>query len=227
MIIFIVILVLLLWYVSKEPTFPGLTEIKRFIRDDIDGHIGSLNEKDLMDRRCNNRKEYKNIYLENIGEFSTSQKNILRSYSEEATKFLNSIKSPYINNKKMNSIPWKFAMTNNAIELGLPHTRGDIIFIPECKLNRTREKMIRTLIHEKIHIYQRMYPCLFINTLSKMGYKKLGKINNREILKNPDTDNSIYLHPDGTIMMPRTISNSIDRHPNEFIAYSIAQCYTG
>lgn len=203
-------------------------EMKRFILDDIDGHIRSLNKKDLVDRKCNYRQEYKNIYLENIGEFSDEHKNILREYSKEATKFLNSIKSPYIDNKKMKSIPWKFAMTNHAIELGLPHTRGDIIFIPVCKLNGTREKMIRTLIHEKIHIYQRMYPHLFINVLSKMGYKKLGKLNNEEILKNPDTDNSIYLHPDGTIMMSKTISNSLGyRHPNEFIAYSIAQCYTG
>lgn len=66
--------------------------------------------------------------------------------------------------KRLAAIPWKIAVLSSAQshspEGGWPHTFGDIIVLPQGILHDNVDDLTlpRTLVHEKIHVYQRMYP---------------------------------------------------------------------
>ena len=51
---------------------------------------------------------------------------------------------------------WKFAKTSGNIELGMPYTLGDVIFLPP-EITFNNEDFYRILCHERIHILQRQY----------------------------------------------------------------------
>jgi len=55
----------------------------------------------------------------------------------------------------LRSIPWKLVKWNPKLEWGMPFTLHDTIFIPTSHLNKPPFELMRTLIHEKIHIDQR------------------------------------------------------------------------
>ena len=55
-------------------------------------------------------------------------------------------------------IDWKFAKTIRNIENDFPHTHHDIIFLPWDFYELKSTNLIKTIIHEKIHIYQRFNP---------------------------------------------------------------------
>ena len=204
-------------------------ELSYLISKDYDGYIQSLNTLDLNERECNSHADYMLLYSNNIIEFTTRDKNKITSYTQDADMFFSTLKSPFIDNEIISSIPWIFGRTTTLVEKGNPHTRGDVILIPEDSLNRSRYEIIRTLIHEKIHIYQRLYADIFVNALRENNFIRIGKQTSAEKSSNPDCDGCIYLHPDGYIMKgslgEKTDMDILFEHPNELIAYNIGQQY--
>ena len=58
-------------------------------------------------------------------------------------------------------------MENYEYENGLPHTRSNIIFLSDKMIPETETPdFINTLIHEKIHVYQRQNESIIDNVLS-------------------------------------------------------------
>lgn len=68
---------------------------------------------------------------------------------------------------------WKFAKTSSQIELGMPFTLGDIVFIPPDIIAIT-STFCNTLCHERMHILQRQYRNYF-NTFieDQMGFTQI------------------------------------------------------
>ena len=69
------------------------------------------------------------------------------------------------NFKEIANIKWVFSKTESngklSYESGLPHTRKNIIFLSDKVLINDEDELIKVLIHEKIHIYQRNNSDLF------------------------------------------------------------------
>lgn len=230
MIIFAILLIIfLIFYTKKDVQFLSRNNLRTFIMCDKDGYIRSMNAKDLRERRCKTHEEYIMMYLVNIIDFEPEQKLRLEKYARHATEFLRTVRSPYIDNHYIVNIPWKFARFRKTLELGYPHTRGDVIFLPDNNLDRSDAKIVRTLIHEKIHIYQRLHKEKFIHSLLDNGFKILGKISDADRPSNPDVDGIVYKYPSEMVMMwsekNKCLIDALYEHPNELIAYTLAHRY--
>jgi hypothetical protein len=195
--------------------------------NDHDGYIKTLNKQDLRDRNCKTQSEYKLKYINNIIEFTLLQKESIKKYVHQASEFLRTVRSPFISNHIM-KIPWVFARTTMLLETGHPHTRHGVIFLPENSLDRPDINIVRTLVHEKIHVYQKMYRDRFVHSLLHNGYTIIGRMSNTARMSNPDADDRIYRHPSGRIMRWKRdgdLNDALFEHPNELIAYTVAQQY--
>jgi hypothetical protein len=184
---------------------------KNFILNDRDGYVRRLSYSDLRVRGGTSHEDYIKKYINSIIPRAYVQRALIHFYTIEADIFLKSLESPYI--KNIASIPWRICVTDGTIEFGYPHTRGDIIFIPERCLQRSRREIVRTLIHEKIHVYQKLNKYLFNKALTDNDFVCVGI---KDGPKNPDTDNKIWVKSDGS---------KLREHPNEYVAYAIAQQY--
>ena len=137
--------------------------------------------------------------------------------------------------KKCAKLKWNIGIiTGVKYEGGLPHTRKDIIIIPVDILN---SNLYKTLIHEKIHVYQKKYIddiSLYLNENGYTKYKEKKHFDN--IRSNPDLDDYIYKNKNGQIMitiykntspnsiqdtLTMPINNSTYEHPLEFMAYNL------
>jgi 4-hydroxyphenylpyruvate dioxygenase-like putative hemolysin len=142
-----------------------------------------------------------------------------------------------MNNRAIAAIPWKFALVGATYEAGLPHTRADIIFIEPEVINSP--KLLSTLIHEKVHVYQRQNPEAMEKWLTAHGYRRIATRESRQLAglrANPDVDQWIYEDPRTgqemaayyTRQRPSSISevsltHPSFEHPYEYMAYEIAE----
>jgi hypothetical protein len=102
---------------------------------------------------------------------------------------------------RLSTIPWKLYFFNDItlnIENNYPHTHWDTIFLPYLYFFRLDVDSRRTLLlHEFIHVYQRMYPIPFNKLLVDVfGLKVTDTIDAHvlydQIRFNPDLNNIIY-----------------------------------
>jgi hypothetical protein len=112
-----------------------------------------MTELDLIARDSQSAEDYKKRYLASITSFTAEQVTILRS-------LINDITVNYIQDTKvLKYIPWKFAKVGASIEKGWPHTHNDIIVLSDAFFTGGGgHTLLKTLIHEQIHVYQRLYP---------------------------------------------------------------------
>jgi hypothetical protein len=95
-------------------------------------------------------------------------------------------------------IPWNIIKIHSNYEDGLPHTReinGKVfVVLSQNVMNKKDSSLKRILLHEKIHVYQKLYPLEVQNYIQNLGYKKFKwrkKIKN--IRSNPDVDDFVYI----------------------------------
>lgn len=100
----------------------------------------------------------------------------------------------YLYNLQWNII---FLKDHYSIENNFPHTHNKYIFLPQMYFTYSKEKRIRILIHEKIHVFQRFYPILYnkllleyfnLDVLSLLSSHPLYK----HVRRNPDVNDIIY-----------------------------------
>jgi hypothetical protein len=201
-------------------------ETARFLESDEDRYVANLSPLDLYARKVSSKEEYINIIKDEATHFNRGDKLILDKCTKKADELLRNIDinniskesnldySKYLNYKDIANIKWVLAITRNdnggKYEDGLPHTRKNIIFLSQDVLNYSEDEIIKLLIHEKIHIYQRHNEDLFKTIIYNMGYAEISAspasptspaspaspVISQDKLKyvrsNPDVNNKIY-----------------------------------
>jgi len=228
-------------------------ESSAFLLKDNDSYVKNMSHVDLYARKVRLHTEY----IQNISDitmtFSQIEKEKLLTCAKLADEFykqnnLNDLEYyKLLNRQHIANIPWKFALTQRKdgkdYEDGLPHTREDIIFLSKEVLHYNNIDLTNTLIHEKLHIYQRYNKDLMQTIIKHMNYAILDinmlDKNDRELIRcNPDLDGNIYYDNKSNKIMtckynsktPRNISdveisNFAIEHPYEMMAYDIAAIF--
>jgi hypothetical protein len=245
--LFIILFLLLIYYfnyktkelfIDNNIKFLTAEETSRFLFKDADKYVNNFSNLDLYARKVKTKNEYLELISTAGLIFNENQKNKLENASVKADIFLNNYSS-YVNGKDIARYKWIFGLIGNNYEEGMSHTRGNIIFISQNTINNDLDSLIRILIHEKIHIYQRNNPNEMENIINNMGYKfSRLKFNINKIRANPDLNDKIYKNDKGIEMIglyksetPYGISDilitdfSIE-HPYEKMAYEISEEYS-
>lgn len=212
-------------------------ETAQFLSSDPDGYVKNMSPTDLYARRVSSAEKYVRRASGSAMNFSTEQQLRFNEACREADAFFQRVAVEIsLCSKKLSAIPWILALTEgDKYEDGLPHTRANIIFLSSY-LNEQPKELIRTLIHEKIHIYQRLYPEEMAQLLEVRGFPRWKlRMGIPRIRANPDVDPWVYMNQDKNEPMlalyvsdqPANISDvflqdAAFEHPFEFIAYEVA-----
>jgi len=255
--IFIVILIYILLNSStiqkfsflsqNKPYFLSKKETIDFFIKDSDKYIEKLTNYDLMSLNATSKDNYLQKSINVADDFSDKEKRMLTEASKKADDYFLEMKDiPYIDKYKLANMEWNFSKTlKRDYEAGYPHTRENIIFLPEEILKIPMKDLIRTLIHEKVHVYERLYHNDFIKWTEYNGYKQYKDFEDYSMRRsNPDLDGIVYLDKTGkeTLAMFNTLTpKSIDEasypqpgkygymseSPIETLAYFIDFNYAG
>jgi hypothetical protein len=213
-------------------------ELEKTLLNNKDKYYQTFNLNDLKVRNIKTIEEYNNNIKNSCINFTDDDINILDSSIQMANSKLKKFNTVGFNGLKASQIQWRIGLIhNNIYENGFPHTRNNIIILPKYILEN-KNKLVEVLIHEKIHIYQKLYPSDILLYLKKNGFHKYRiKDTNDNIRANPDTDNFIYKNLKGEIMKclyqnnPNTIEDVVfypineDKyeHPYEYMAYTLSK----
>jgi len=151
---------------------------------DKSNYFKTFTENDFKVRNCNSEKHCKTIYKNNLTEFTIPEKKHLAKLVEKSNKLLKPYTSLY-------NIPWKFCKINPDIENGFPHTHDSVVFLSKYFFKRPFTSKIETLIHEKIHLFQRLYVDKTDELYKKLGFNK-NNTNTQKRRANPDLDEYNY-----------------------------------
>jgi len=202
------IFIILIFYLllSKKTTYIKYLSINEFknITNSSD-FFNNMNSSDLLVRKSNNMNEYLKKYQFGYRAFTLQQKKILANI----VNIIDNKIDKYINFK---NIKWIFVKIDTNLENSFPHTIENVIVLSNNFFNYSFESQINTIIHEKVHIYQRMYP-EYINILySKWGFKKTDIIfnNNRN---NPDI--KYYYSYNNNLLIQLYINNPLELYDSK------------
>jgi hypothetical protein len=215
------------------------SDLQDYLIKDIDNYYKHFSDKDFKARKVNNIEHYYNNIKLSCVDINNNIKKILNKCINKANNKLNKYSCVGFDGSKCANIQWKIGIVKDKLyEEGYPHTRHDVIIIPLYLLNNTSQ-LVNILIHEKIHVYQKLYPEDINEYLKNNGFTKYklrseyNEMGNSR--SNPDMDEWIYKDKDGNIMMaeyidnPKSImdvktipiNNSKYEHPFEYMAYDI------
>jgi len=169
-------------------------------RGTLDNYYDSFSALDLRARGVSSLNEYlrriESVCLD--GTCDTNKESIIRRACASVDWTEKTRSSYWINMERLRALPWTIALTKGkglAYEYGLPHTRGDVIVIPESDVVES-DDFVDTLMHEQLHVYQKMYPEDFQKYLDSEGFvrhcwrKSPKELEN--VAANPDADEWVY-----------------------------------
>lgn len=201
-------------------------------------YIELLSQYDMYARKYKTKEEYMDAICNNFVNLNFFEHIRLSIACDNADIFFrDEMSSIYIpDNHNIHNMKWNFIITSGDIyENGYPHTRSNIIFLPRSLIYS--DNLVSTLIHEKIHIYQR-YNSNRIDELLKInGFTRYKTRDNYSLIRaNPDLNNWVYKGRDGIPMYyeyrsetPIGIDDVVrygeSEHPYELIAYEVEKQY--
>jgi hypothetical protein len=190
-------------------------------------YFNRMTKYDLLARNIGTIDSYKKLYLDSIQEFTNNEKRILEEYTRKIDEIFTKFKF-----KNLLELPWKFCKIKSDIEQGWPHTLADIIILNKEVLNSP--DLLTTLVHEKIHVYQRFFPMqTHILITDFWGFEILDTLQNiPKIRNNPDINNFVYGFKNKAFLRvynsenpsslnDTNLNNSLTEHPYELMAYLI------
>ena len=176
-----------------------------------DNYFNSFYKLDYVSRNIKNINEYFSMIHNSVDEFTYDEKEKIIKCIQLADNKIKNISLEWFNGNKCLNIPWNIICIKGKLyENGLPHTRGNYIIISKKDVNEfSIEKLTKTFIHEKVHIYQKIYKddvdkYLIHHNFSKYKYRT----NNDNIRANPDIDKWIYKDKNGNIYCAKYINDN-------------------
>lgn len=189
------------------------------VRGSIDDYYDSFSVMDLRARGVSSLSEY----LKRIESSCILRKHDLDNAESTIRQCIKQVdwekviedrtgNNSWIDMGRLRALPWKIGLTSGkTYEYGLPHTRGDIIIIPvsHCGKGSKADKLsltvsgelLDTLMHEQLHVYQKMYPEDFQKYLDSEGFVRHCKRKDiQNVAANPDADEWVY-SKDGEIFV--------------------------
>lgn len=175
--------------------FLNNVQLLNILINNNDNYYDKFYGNDFNARNIKNIDEYKHLMKQSVTDFNDIQKKKIRKCIYNADSYFSKLNLEWFNGNKNNKIKWIIGSVKGKLyENGLPHTRNNVIIMSHEKINNYSENFLtKTLIHEKVHIYQKNHSDDIDIYLNK---NKFNKIKERDIhdniRANPDLDNWIY-----------------------------------
>lgn len=244
MIIKILIFLTIIWFLYKYFIYESYStnlylnkyELEKHLINDSDNYYKNFNLLDYKVRNINTLDDYYIKIKNSCRSINNTFSQLLDKAIEIANNKIKKYKCEGFDGLKASNIQWTIGLIDgNEYEGGLPHTRNNIIILPTFIITK-KSQLIKTLVHEKIHIYQKIFLNDLQKYLNKNGFTKyLLKNNFNNIRANPDLDNWVYKNKENQIMIAKYLNNCktifdiniypinkyINEHPFEFMAYDL------
>lgn len=213
-----------------------------YLHNDYDQYGKQLNQVNLEANGVSSYADLLDKWSKSAMSWTQAEIDKLKTASHVADILIQSkLKDPF--RSQLASIDWQFAKTMHPYYMdGLPHTRGDIVFLTDKLLAYMPEqKLAELLVHEKTHIWQRKHPDEMQGWLERMNFTKTHKTTDDELQRmNPDVDQFIYKNKHDELCgirfknnQPHSLHDIYDGvyeykkdHPYEQFAYSVAKMTT-
>jgi len=176
-----------------------------------DNYYETFSTIDYNVRNINTIEDYYECIEKSVCNFTNNEKKQLIKAIQTSNAFFEKINYSWLNGKKMNSIPWKIICVEGKLyENGLPHTRYDCIIISKEDIeNLSFKTLTKNMIHEKVHVYQKIYKNDFYEFLKKYNFTLIKeKTFEDNIRANPDIDNYIYMDNKNIVYKATYIDNA-------------------
>ncbi len=195
----IIIVAILITTFIPSPTKEEFEELPPF--------FARMSPADLTARQALTREEYYERYRSSVRDLSEPQQIIMQDAIEAANTLLS-------NYPLLNKLPWKIKYIPPTIENGYPHTLEDTIYVSDDLFTRPTKLIIQTMIHEKIHVFQRTYPYIIKEIYTSWGFTPSTKTHPLQ-RNNPDLDGINYAYKEKYVILekynnqtPSSISDS-------------------
>ena len=231
LIILLVISIYFLYYNKKQNIkiiFYSSNDIMHKLNDKFQNYYNNMDDNNMKLRKINDKDLFLNNLYKCFYNCDEYEKYILKDAIDKAHNKLNKINCHGFHPYKLNDIPWKIGFSYlYEYEFGLPHTHNDIIILN--KDNIYENDLVTILMHERIHIYQRLFPEDIEDYLLYNNFERIAKKTDIDRV-NPDTDEYVYIQ-DGLIYECKidnnkikcTKNNSKYEHPFEYMAYTLSE----
>jgi hypothetical protein len=189
-------------YDDNNIYFLNKNELFNFLKRDEDNYFETFYKNDYIARHIKSIDHYLDLIKESVDDFDNDEKNKIIKAIHEANQFFSNIKYKWFNGNYANQIKWIIGTVKNKnYENGLPHTRNNIIIISKNDIQKySHDELTKTLIHEKVHIYQKIYKDDIQIYLKEYNIKILKKrLEEDNTRSNPDLDNYIYTDSNNNI----------------------------
>jgi len=211
-IIFYIILFVILYCVYRificekftKNIYLSKSELEKTLINNKDKYYETFNDNDLRVRNIEDIHNYHEIIKSCCINISNNTEKMLNELTQLADNKIKKIKIKGFDGIKASNLQWIIGIVSGKkYEYGLPHTRNMTIIIPEHILDN-KDILLRVLIHEKIHIYQKIYPEDIKIWLNNNGFKKYRlRTKNDNVRANPDIDNFIYKNKNNSLIMSK------------------------
>lgn len=218
--------------------FINSNDLYNILKNDEDNYYKTFYKLDFKTRNINNIEEYINYIKKSVYDPNKEEKNKIKKCINNANSRLQKLNFNWFDGNKAKELPWKIGCIQGKLyENGLPHTRGNIIILSKKDIDEySEQKLTNTLIHEKVHIYQKLYKNDVEKYLNEYNFnivKERDEYDN--IRSNPDLNNIIYKDNNNNIYKatyennPKSIedivyspiNNQSYEHPFEYMAIFI------
>lgn len=183
-----------------------------------------MNATDLRVRGVSSGEEAYKRFINSVRQLNKTEDYVIQKL----------LKDPRMDKPRFREMPFRIMVFDDLrIENGYPHTHGSTIFLPQPFFLKDIDSQVNILLHEKVHIYQRLNP-FKVNKilLEEFGFKVVRYVCETSTRRsNPDINALSYSDghsgdeissdycPNATDLS--NIKDSRD-HPYEVMAYEIA-----
>jgi len=200
-----IITIILLFIFRKNPKYKKkIEDSKANLSKHFNRYLKNISPKvysSKLKTTTNNSNTFKNQYLSKLRQIPENKRKFLINYTKTANTYLTSAGL-----KNLIKIPTNYVMSIDKLEMRMPYTLDNIIVLPQNFLNQINNKIdktiLETLIHEKLHIIQRLYQDKFNNFYKRfysfldnvIRLENLPRVIKDKSMTNPDNNFDLWLY---------------------------------